>query len=138
MDKEVLLKKRKTLLLQSKNSKELLLTHNFINPVTLIPTSELLSFIFNKSVNTITVHKGTLSKNITNLFNSVTDIITFKKVLDDLGITDYQIDESLNSAALAKEVENIKKKIINEKFDILDSLLNYSLKARVEYSDSSI
>ena len=138
MDKEVLLKKRKTLLLQSKSSKELLLTHNFINPVTLIPTSELLSFIFNKSINTITVHKGTLSKNITNLFNSVTDIITFKKVLDDLGITDYQIDESLNSAALAKEVENIKKKIINEKFDILDSLLNYSLKARVEYSDSSI
>ena len=138
MDKEVLLKKRKTLLLQSKSSKELLLTHNFINPVTLIPTSELLSFIFNKSINTITVHKGTLSKNITNLFNSVTDIITFKKVLDDLGITDYQIDESLNSAALAKEVENIKKKIINEKFDILDSLLNYSLKARVEYSNSSI
>ena len=138
MDKEVLLKKRKTLLLQSKSSKELLLTHNFINPVTLIPTSELLSFIFNKSINTITVHKGTLSKNITNLFNSVTDIITFKKVLDDLGITDYQIDESLNSAALAKEVENIKKKIINEKFDILYSLLNYSLKARVEYSDSSI
>ncbi len=138
MDKEVLLKKRKTLLLQSKSSKELLLTHNFINPVTLIPTSELLSFIFNKSVNTITVHKGTLSKNITNLFNSVTDIITFKKVLDDLGITDYQIDESLNSAALAKEVENIKKKIINEKFDILDSLLNNSLKAIVEYSDSSI
>ena len=138
MDKEVLLKKRKTLLLQSKGSKELLLTHNFINPVTLIPTSELLSFIFNKSINTITVHKGTLSKNITNLFNSVTDIITFKKVLDDLGITDYQIDESLNSAALAKEVENIKKKIINEKFDILDSLLNYSLKARVEYSNSSI
>ena len=138
MDKEVLLKKRKTLLLQSKGSKELLLTHNFINPVTLIPTSELLSFIFNKSINTITVHKGTLSKNITNLFNSVTDIITFKKVLEDLGITDYQIDESLNSAALAKEVENIKKKIINEKFDILDSLLNYSLKARVEYSNSSI
>lgn len=138
MDKEVLLKKRKTLLLQSKGSKELLLTHNFINPVTLIPTSELLSFIFNKSLNTITIHKGTLSKNITNLFNSVTDIITFKKVLEDLGITDYQIDESLNSAALAKEVENIKKKIINEKFDILDSLLNYSLKARVEYSNSSI
>ena len=138
MDKEVLLKKRKTLLLQSKGSKELLLTHNFINPVTLIPTSELLSFIFNKSINTITVHKGTLSKNITNLFNSVTDIITFKKVLEDLGIIDYQIDESLNSTALAKEVENIKKKIINEKFDILDSLLNYSLKARVEYSDSSI
>ena len=138
MDKEVLLKKRKTLLLQSKGSKELLLTHNFINPITLIPTSELLSFIFNKSLNTITIHKGTLSKNITNLFNSVTDIITFKKVLEDLGITDYQIDESLNSAALAKEVENIKKKIINEKFDILDSLLNYSLKARVEYSDSSI
>jgi hypothetical protein len=138
MDKEVLLKKRKTLLLQSKGSKELLLTHNFINPVTLIPTSELLSFIFNKSLNTITIHKGTLAKNITNLFNSITDIITFKKVLEDLGITDYQIDESLNSAALAKEVENIKKKIINEKFDILDSLLNYSLKARVEYSDSSI
>ena len=138
MDKEVLLKKRKTLLLQSKGSKELLLTHNFINPLTLIPTSELLSFIFNKFINTITIHKGTLSKNITNLFNSVTDIITFKKVLEDLGVTDYQIDESLNSAALAKEVENIKKKIINEKFDILDSLLNYSLKARVEYSDSSI
>ena len=138
MDKEVLLKKRKTLLLQSKGSKELLLTHNFINPVTLIPTSELLSFIFNKSINTITIHKGTLSKNITNLFNSVTDIISFKKVLEDLGITDYQSDESLNSAALEKEVENIKKKIINEKFDILDSLLNYSLKARVEYSNSSI
>lgn len=138
MDKEVLLKKRKTLLLQSKGSKELLLTHNFINPITLIPTSELLSFIFNKSLNTITIHKGTLSKNISDLFNSVTDIITFKKILEDLGITDYQIDESLNSTALAKEVENIKKKIINEKFDILDSLLNYSLKARVEYSDSSI
>ena len=107
MDKEVLLKKRKTLLLQSKGSKELLLTHNFINPLTLIPTSELLSFIFNKSINTITVHKGTLSKNITNLFNSVTDIITFKKVLDDLGITDYQIDESLNSAALAKEFDSV-------------------------------
>ena len=137
MDKEVLLKKRKNLLLQSKGSKELLLTHNFINPVSLIPTSELLSFIFNKSLNTITIHKGTLSKNISNLFESVTDIMSFKKVLEDFGIKDYPIDESFDIATIQKEAENIKKKIINEKFDILDSLLNYSLKAKVEYSDTN-
>ena len=138
MDKEVLLKKRKNLLLQSKGSKELLLTHNFINPVSLIPTSELLSFIFNKSLNTITIHKGTLSKNINNLFESVTDIMSFKKVVEDFGSRDYPIDESFDIATIQKEAENIKKKIINEKFDILDSLLNYSLKAKVEYSDTSI
>lgn len=138
MDKEVLLKKRKSLLLQSKCSKELLLTKNFINPVSLIPTSELLSFIFNKSLNTITIHKGTLSKNITNLFESITDIVSFKKVLEDFGINNYPIDESFDIATIQKEAENIKKKIINEKFDILDNLLNYSLKAKVEYSDTSI
>ena len=138
MDKEVLLRKRKTLLLQSKGSKELLLTHNFINPISLIPTSELLSFIFNKSLNTITIHKGTLSKKITDLFDSITEITSFKKVLEDLGIVDYPINESIDQVTLKKEIESIKKKVINEKFSILDNLLDYSLKARIDYSDTSI
>ena len=64
--------------------------------------------------------------------------MSFKKVLEDFGIKDYPIDESFDIATIQKEAENIKKKVINEKFDILDNLLNYSLKAKVEYSDISI
>jgi hypothetical protein len=129
MDKSVLLEKRKNLLASSKNAPELFLNAHFVDLPQLLNENDLLNFIENQGITELKINKTELSNKITAIVNDAFETNNLVDALQTL-----KVANNFNS----QNKEKIITDIINQKLDLIELLLDYSLKAKLEYYDSSV
>jgi hypothetical protein len=129
MDKSVLLEKRKNLLSSSKNAPELFLNNHFIDLTELFDEHELLNFIENKAISELRIDKTALANKITSIINDTTDHNSLIEALHLLKV---------NNISPTNNKNQLIQNIIEHKLVLIETLLEYSLKAKLEYYDSSV
>jgi hypothetical protein len=129
MDKSVLLEKRKNLLSGSKNAPELFLNAHFVDLSQLFSENELLNFIENSGITELKINKTDLANKIATIINDASNTNNLQESLASLKITDINFN---------KNPQELIKIIVSNKLDLMESLLEYSLKAKLEYYDSSV
>jgi hypothetical protein len=129
MDKSVLLEKRKNLLSGSKNAPELFLNSHFIDLSQLFSENELLNFIEQEAVTELRINKTDLVNKITTIVNDAFAANNVQDALLSLKVSDTEV---------GKNPKDTIDSIVTQKLDLVDLLLDYSLKAKLEYYDSSV
>lgn len=137
MDKSVLLEKRKNLLTQNKNSYELFLNQNYIDPTLFFDYQTLLDFINNPTIEKLIIDKSELTKKVDNLFSSIKDANTLNEIIKKFNLPLEQ-SQKITEQQLSKKTNDTKKEYLNNLFQLLDSLLNLSSRSQNEYFDKSI
>ncbi|WEK82998.1 MAG: AAA domain-containing protein [Mycoplasma sp.] len=137
MDKSVLIEKRKNLLNQNKNTNEIYLNSKFINILEILDQKTLEDFLF-KDINSIIIQKGSLSSNIKNQINAIDTLDDLKKFTELQNYTFTNFPENYTPAELEDLKEKISKKIIDQKFKILDELTNLQSFSQFDYFENSI
>jgi hypothetical protein len=129
MDKSVLLEKRKNLLSGSKNAPELFINNHFVDLSQLFNENDLLNFIENQAITELILNKTELLNKIAIIINDAATSNTIPDALTSLKVVNINPDDNK---------DDIIKKIIEQKLNSIDLLLDYSLKAKLEYYDSSV
>jgi hypothetical protein len=129
MDKSVLLEKRKNLLAGSKNAPELFLNTHFIDLLQLLNEKDLLNFIENQGITELKISKTELANKVTTIISDAVISNNLPEALLSLRAVDIKNTENK---------EQLIQDVINQKLALIDLLLDYSLKAKLEYYDSSI
>jgi hypothetical protein len=129
MDKSVLLEKRKNLLSGSKNAPELFLNSHFVDLSQLFSENELLNFVEQEAITELKINKIDLVNKITTIVNDGFATNNIQDALSSLKVGDTQI---------GKNPKDTIDNIVTQKLDLIDLLLDYSLKAKLEYYDSSV
>ena len=129
MDKSVLLEKRKNLLSGSKNTPELFLNSHFVDLSQLFSENELLNFIEYQAITELRINKTEYINKITTIVNDALGTNSLQDTLTSLKVINIQINDNK---------KDIVQKIIDQKLELIESLLDYSLKAKLEYYDSSV
>jgi Cdc6-like AAA superfamily ATPase len=129
MNKSVLIEKRKNLLGNNKSTPELFLNSYFIDLIELFPKDELLNFVENQAITEIKINKLELTNKITTIINDAND--------EESLINAFNLLQA-NQFSGIKDKTKLIQMIINHKLDLIENLLEYALKSKLEYYDSSI
>ncbi|MDR0739928.1 MAG: ATP-binding protein [Mycoplasmataceae bacterium] len=129
MDQTVLLEKRKNLLDSGKNTSELFLNNHFIDLSQLFNELELIDFIESTAITQLKVNKNELVNKVTTVINNAKDSEELSAALVSL---------HFNKSKSIEDKTKLIKDVVNYKLELIDELLEYSLKAKLEYYDTSI
>jgi hypothetical protein len=129
MDQTVLFEKRKNLLDSSKKSSELFLNSHYVDLTHLFSEPELLTFIENTGVTELKISKTDLVNKITTVINDANNSDNLTSALQSL---------HFNKTSNLANKEKLIQDIIDDKLQLIEELLEYSLKAKLEYFDTSV
>jgi hypothetical protein len=135
MDKSVLLEKRKNLITSNKGAVELFLNSGFIDALTLFSYDELLNFVENTATSELVINKTAMLEHIKTVITDIKDTNDIDKALNLLGFTDFKYNKDSD---LEKIKTNLITKLGSTRTNVLQSLLEGSLAAKVKYYDTSI